>query len=241
MAREHFEATQHLATTLLPPAHALRLSVTLEHAAFLWDCQKEHELARSLAARTIKEVYTSSEGLDDDEFADAATIVQALGGIVKRGSNESSPKLNTNKNTKTQTSNPQPPPSLPKIDRTIALSPPSTSTANTPRQSNPSASPFDYHRSTSDRLSTVPEDPSQEASERENDRATTTAPTTISPPASRHSSRMSGKTGVSAQTDKAAKRRMLEAAEQELYRRRSQSANSRQTTPVEGYVRPRQH
>jgi hypothetical protein len=241
MAREHFEATQHLATTLLPPAHALRLSVTLEHAAFLWDCQKEHELARSLAARTIKEVYTSSEGLDDDEFADAATIVQALGGIVKRGSNESSPKLNTNKNTKPQVPNPQAPPNLPKIDRTIALSPPSTSTANTPRQPNLGASPFDYHRSTSDRLSTVPEDPSQEASERGNDHATTTAPTTISPPASRISSRASGKTGVSAQTDKAAKRRMLEAAEQELYRRRSQSANSRQTTPVEGYVRPRQH
>jgi len=292
MAREHFEATQHLATTLLPSAHALRLSVTLEHAAFLWDCQKEHELARDLAARTIKDVYTSSEGLDDDEFAEAAAIVQALGGIVKRGSNEPSPKLNTSRKSKSQTSNPHAPPTLPMIDRTIALSPPSTSTANTPRQPTLGSSPFDYHTSTPDRLSTVPEDPSQEASERENDRATTTAPTTISPAASRLSSHASGKTGVSdkaakrrmleaaegmvggggggeaagrgwvdsispaasrlssrasdktgvsAQTDKAAKRRMLEAAEQELYRRRSQSANSRQTTPVEGYVRPRQH
>lgn len=240
MAREHFEATQHLATTLLPPAHALRLSVTLEHAAFLWDCQKEHELARSLAARTIKEVYTSSEGLDDDEFADAAAIVQALGGIVKRGSNEPSPKLNSSKNAKPQNPIPHAPPTLPMIDRTIALSPPSTSTANIPRQPTLGSSPYDYPRSTPDRLSTVPEDPSQEASERENDRATTTAPTTISQPTSRLSSRTSGKTGVSAQTDKAAKRRMLEAAEQELYRRRSQSASSRQTTPVEGYVRPRE-
>lgn len=239
MAREHFEATQHLAMTLLPPAHALRLAATLEHAAFMWDCLKDHEQARSLAARTIKEVYSSSEGLDDDEFADAAAIVQALGGIVKRGSNESSPNLSTN-TSKTQVQRARAPPILPLIDRTIALSPPSTSTANTSRRPSLDPSPIVHYRSTPDRLSTVPEDPSQETSERENDRATTTAPTTLSPSASRLSSRASGKTGMSSQTDKAAKRRVLEAAEQELYRRRSQSANSRQTTPVEGYVHPRQ-
>jgi hypothetical protein len=239
MAREHFEATQHLATTLLPPAHALRLAATLEHAAFMWDCLKDHEQARTLAARTIKEVYTSSEGLDDDEFADAAAIVQALGGIVKRGSNESSPNLSNNGN-KAPVPRARPPPNLPLIDRTIAISPPSTSTANTSRRPSLDPSPIVHYRSTPDRLSTVPEDPSQETSERENDRATTTAPTTLSPSVSRLSSRASGKTGMSAQTDKAAKRRVLEAAEQELYRRRSQSANSRQTTPVEGYVRSRQ-
>ncbi|KAM0722863.1 hypothetical protein Q7P37_001061 [Cladosporium fusiforme] len=235
MAHEHFEATQHLATTLLPPAHALRLSVTLEHAAFLWDCQKEHEQARTLAARTIKEVYTSSEGLDDEEFADAATIVQALGGIVKRGSNDSSPKLN-NPNSASQLLHQQhqqqqqsKPRTLPLIDRTIALSPPSTTTTRRPSLETPA---FPHNRSTPDRLSTVPEDPSQETSERENDRATTTAPTTISPP----NSRLSSRTGASTKSDKAAKRRALEAAEQELYRRRSQSASasSRQNTPVEG-------
>jgi hypothetical protein len=207
----------------------------------MWDCLKDHEQARTLAARTIKEVYSSSEGLDDDEFADAAAIVQALGGIVKRGSNESSPNLSNNSNNKTQAPRVRPPPqNLPLIDRTIAISPPSTSTANTSRRPSLDPSPIVHYRSTPDRLSTVPEDPSQETSERENDRATTTAPTTLSPSVSRLSSRASGKTGVSAQTDKAAKRRVLEAAEQELYRRRSQSANSRQTTPVEGYVRSRQ-
>lgn len=239
MAREHFEATQHLATTLLPPAHALRLAVSLEHAIFMWDCLKDHEQARSLAARTIKKVYSSSEGLDDDEFADAAAIVQALGGIVKRGSNEPSPDPNKH-NTKAQVSQPRATPNFPLIDRTIAISPPSTSTADTTRRPSLDPSPIVHYRSTPDRLSTVPEDPSQETSERENDRATTTAPTTLSPSASRLSSRASGKTGMSSQTDKAAKRRALEAAEQEIYRRRSQSAGSRQTTPVEGYVRPRQ-
>lgn len=231
MARENFEATQHLAINLLPPAHALRLAVTLEHAAFLWDCQKEHEQARSLAARTIKEVYSSSEGLDDDEFADAAAIVQALGGIVKRGSNDSSPSSKDNKNAAPPRP-PQQPHTAPLIDRTIALSPPSPATARRPSLEAPG-----FPRSTSDRLSTVPEDPSQETSERENDRATTTAPTTLSPTASRLSSRAS----ASAKSDKAAKRKMLEAAEQEIYRRRSESAGSRQTTPVEGYAQPSRH
>ncbi|EGP91755.1 uncharacterized protein MYCGRDRAFT_35062, partial [Zymoseptoria tritici IPO323] len=89
MAREHFEAAQTLADRLLPSTHALRLSIILEHAAFLWDCAKEYERARALSRRAIKEVYSSSDGLDDDEFADASALVQALGAIVKRGSNES--------------------------------------------------------------------------------------------------------------------------------------------------------
>ena len=148
--------------------------------------------------------------------------------------------MSNNSNNKAQAPRVRAPPNLPLIDRTIAISPPSTSTANTSRRPSLDPLPIVHYRSTPDRLSTVPEDPSQETSERENDRATTTAPTTLSPSISRLSSRASGKTGVSAQTDKAAKRRVLEAAEQELYRRRSQSANSRQTTPVEGYVRPRQ-
>lgn len=246
MAREHFEGTQQLATTLLSAVHPLRLAVTLEHATFLWDCQKDPELARNLAARTIKEVYASSEAMDDEDFQDCAVIVQALGGIVKRGSNESSPKFNnSNGSRNSQASQPRNASNknLPMIDRTIALSPPSTSTSsnnNNARRPSLEPSPFSHHRSTPDRLSTVPEDPSRETSERENDRATTTAPTTISPPMSRLSSRASGKTGTSGLTDKAAKRRVLEAAEQELYRRGSQSAgaSSRQTTPVEGYVRP---
>ncbi|KAF2209695.1 hypothetical protein CERZMDRAFT_113713 [Cercospora zeae-maydis SCOH1-5] len=92
MAKEHFETAQHLSDSLLPVTHALRLSVALEHTAFLWDCAKEHDRSRLLARKTIKEVYSSSDGLDDDEFADASVLVQALGGMVKRGSNESTPQ-----------------------------------------------------------------------------------------------------------------------------------------------------
>ncbi|KXL46268.1 hypothetical protein M433DRAFT_34359, partial [Acidomyces richmondensis BFW] len=89
MAREHFETAQHLANTLLPSTNALRLSLSLDHAVFLWECEKDHERARRLARRTIKEVYASTEGLDDEEFANASVLVQALGGIVRRSSGDS--------------------------------------------------------------------------------------------------------------------------------------------------------
>jgi len=265
MTREHFAMTQQMAQDTLPPAHALRLSVSLEHAAFLWDCDKDHEQARQLARDTIKAVYASTQGLDDEEFADAAALVQALGGIVKRGSTESTPNIGSNKvsppvrrqlpvapkhkrqpQPETQRSPPARPPrtGVPPIDRTIAVSPPS---ARRSRASPPSrtvtASPSQIPRSVTrsqDRLSTVPEDPSQEASERE-----TTAPTTVSPPMSRLSSRSNSSkprrpsSSTSGISDKAAKRRAVEAAE-ELYRRnsvKSAAGSSRRTTPVEGYVR----
>ncbi|KAF2722632.1 14-3-3 protein, partial [Polychaeton citri CBS 116435] len=92
MAREHFETAQQLANSLLSAANALRLSVSLEHAAFLWDCDKSHDRARRLARKTIKEVYKSPEGLDDDEFADASALVQNLGGIVRRGTQDPTPQ-----------------------------------------------------------------------------------------------------------------------------------------------------
>ncbi|KAF2767934.1 14-3-3 protein, partial [Teratosphaeria nubilosa] len=84
MAKEHFEMAQHLADSLLSPTNALRLCVSLDHAMFMSDCEKANDQARRLARRTIKAVYSSPEGLDDDEFADAAILVQVLGGLVKR-------------------------------------------------------------------------------------------------------------------------------------------------------------
>lgn len=258
MTREHFESTQQLANKLLPSAHALRLSVSLEYSAFLWDCEKEHEQARKLARRTIKDVYSSTQGLDDEEFADAAAMVQALGGIVRRGSAESSPKANESRpvpppkpppeQLSEQQTRPTPGPSrtsqprsgIPLIDRTIAVSPASAKRriASPPSTSPPSQIPRSTtsRTRTPDRLSTVPEDPSQETSERD-----TTAPTTLSRLSSRSnpSKPRRASSSTSNNSDKAAKRRAVEAAE-ELYRRNSgasRNAHSRQTTPVETYVR----
>ncbi|KAF2486780.1 14-3-3 domain-containing protein, partial [Neohortaea acidophila] len=86
IAKEYFNAAQYLATNLLFPANPLRLSLSLEHAAFLQDCSDEPDRARRLARAAIKDVYASSEGLDDEEFADASTLVQLLGGVVRRNS-----------------------------------------------------------------------------------------------------------------------------------------------------------
>nr|OQO28245.1 hypothetical protein B0A51_05395 [Rachicladosporium sp. CCFEE 5018] len=255
MARGYFETAHDLATTLLPAAQALRLSISLENAVFLWDCEKSPDASRRLARHSIKAVYASAEGLDDEEFADASALVQALGGIVRRGSADSTPRAPSNPTMPPAVPRKPVPSSIPRpspgpIDRTIALSPPQsqTSTAGSSSNKRPRAAlsqPLSLPRGTPDRLSTVPEDPSQEASERD-----TTAPTTLSPPVSRLSSRSRtgaskiGRASSSGSEGKAAKRRLVEAAELEVERRsaaggsqRSGSRGSRVPTPSEGYVR----
>lgn len=224
---EHFGTAQRLAESLLPPAHALRLSIALEHAAFLWDCERNHQRARHLARKTIKDVYSSTEGLDDDEFLDASSLVQALGGIVRRGSNESTPRPSQEQiASPPQTTSRAPPP----IDRTIAVSPTKNKQNRTQTQS---PSQIRSILKTPERLSTVPEVNSTEAIS--DGRPPTTV---ISPPVSRLSNRSrSRRTPSAAGSDKASKRRAVEQAEE---RSRSAGAsssnNSRQPTPQEGYV-----
>lgn len=245
MAAEHFSTTQHLAESLLPPSHGLRLSVSLEHAAFIWDCQKDHNRARHLAKKTIKEVYTSSEGLDDDEFADASGMVRSLGGIVKRGTNEAARRSSREQLTQSpQRSSSRPtiaraqPPhhnhtqrgpdrgspmqrarastTRPHIDRTISVSP-LDKRGRTPSIISERGS----ITHTPDRLSTVPEIESGDVSE------APTQPSAISPPASRLSSRsgIPRRTSSATSDDKTSKRKAVEAAE-EIYRRTTKSGDS---------------
>lgn len=229
MTREHFETCQHLAESLLSPAHALRLSVSLEHAAFLWDCVKEHTPARKLARRIIKEVYASSEGLDDDEFAEASALVQALGGIVRKGMEESTPKPSE---TQLAIEPTKPTNRAPPLDRAIAVTPPNNKRS---RAESPTVNYSTHH--TLDRLSTVPEVESSETSG-DLQPPRTTAPKTLSPPISRLSGRgkatsRSGRSvstaSVSASSDKASKRARAEYAE-ELHRLNSASKSSNPST-----------
>lgn len=232
LAGEHFDTAQHLANSLLPPAHALRLSVALEHAVFLGDCAKAHSRARRLARRTIEDVYNSTEGLDDDEFADASALVQALGGIIKRSTNETTPRPS-----REQVVSPNQRVSrAPQIDRTIAVSP--------THQSNRNPSPAQVRSilRTPERLSTVPEVESTETS------VEGRTQTAMSPPVSRLSSRSRQRRPSSAASDKSSKRRAVEQAE-ELHRQRSAGnrsnvsggSQSRQHTPQEGYVAKPKH
>lgn len=261
MAREYFDTAQQLAYSFLPATHALRLSVSLEYTAFLWDCAKDHDRARKLARRSIRDVYASSDGLDDDEFADASALVQALGGIVRRGSNDSTPQQPPSTSPTQRASSTR---HRPKIDRTIAVSPGENRGARTnnhqqqqtsyyhqpppqiqqiPRSQIPRAMQTHHHQQqqriqtgTPERLSTVPEE----------EPSLSRAPTTTnSPPTSRSSTRPRRASSVTSQaSDKASKRKLVEQAEERARSRQGSASSqggagqhSRQATPAEGYVR----
>ncbi|KAK0265275.1 hypothetical protein LTR35_017192 [Friedmanniomyces endolithicus] len=230
MTEEHFDTAQHLANSLLPPAHALRLSISLEHAAFLWECEKQYESSVRLAGRAVRTVYTSKEGLDDEEFADASALVQNLAAIVKRGRTEG---LRPQPSQETLPSPRQQQPVHHRapltIDRTIAVSP--TNRGASAQSPNVMSERSSMMR-TPERLSTVPEDVSAEATS-----SSHTLAAALEAPVSRLSSRSGGGGGgaqrkasssssTGAFADKAAKRRAVEQAE-EVHRRNS-AASSRE-------------
>ncbi|KAI9710909.1 MAG: hypothetical protein M1820_002344 [Bogoriella megaspora] len=80
-----FTTTSSLASSLLPGSHPLRLSVALEHSAFLYDCAKEFDRARRIARRAVAEVYNAQEDMDDTEYEDARELVSLLGSMMMRG------------------------------------------------------------------------------------------------------------------------------------------------------------
>ena len=93
LAGGYFTTASGYATQYLPGSHPLRLSVALEHSAFLWDCMHDHDESRRVARRAIKDVYRAQEAMDDSEFEDAAELVGILGRMMKRKSWESTPRV----------------------------------------------------------------------------------------------------------------------------------------------------
>lgn len=93
LASGYFSTATSYATSFLPGSHPLRLSVALEHSAFLWDCLHDHEGSRRIARRAIKDVYRAQEAMDDTEFEDAAELVGILGKMMKRKSWEGTPRV----------------------------------------------------------------------------------------------------------------------------------------------------
>lgn len=89
----YFRAATNIAALLLPGAHPLRLSVAIEHAAFLWDCVHDHNGARSIARRAIRSLRDGEdEGISDEQYDDAAEMVGTLGRIMRRKSWEGTPR-----------------------------------------------------------------------------------------------------------------------------------------------------
>lgn len=93
LASGYFTTATQYATSFLPGSHPLRLSVALEHSAFLWDCLHDHDASRRVARRAIKDVYRAQEAMDDTEFEDAAELVGILGRMMKRKSWEGTPRV----------------------------------------------------------------------------------------------------------------------------------------------------
>ncbi|KAK8250718.1 hypothetical protein HDK77DRAFT_190631 [Phyllosticta capitalensis] len=86
ITESHFVNADRAATALLPGSHPLRLSTAVEHCAFIWDCLHDFQYARRLARQTIRAVYHAKEGMDDEDFEEAAKMVDQLGKIMKRRS-----------------------------------------------------------------------------------------------------------------------------------------------------------
>jgi hypothetical protein len=93
LASGYFTTATSYATQFLHGSHPLRLSVALEHSAFLWDCVHDHDGSRRVARRAIKDVYRAQEAMDDTEFEDAAELVGILGRMMKRKSWEGTPRV----------------------------------------------------------------------------------------------------------------------------------------------------
>jgi hypothetical protein len=238
--QSYFKHVQHLADTLLAPTHALRLSVALEHSAFVWECAKDQERARRIAKSAIKEVYASPEGLDDEEFNDAAALVQALGGLVKRGSSSAASTPQSSRDNVATKSPQQRVPQQPQqrnvrkpplaIDRTIALSPKHARNLSTP---SPNPGLTQTRIRTPERLSTVAEVESVDDVEPLPSPRTTTGPSSSIPqrvsqskiPARQSSLRSNGSTASTA-ASKLAKRRMVEDAERRLLHHKTTSSLS---------------
>lgn len=100
-ATNYFSIAASLASKLLTASDPLRLSVALEHSAFLHDCVHDHEASWRRARDAIRAVYEDEGKLSDAEFEDAAALVEALAGLSRRTSgggsttSRSSPKSRT--------------------------------------------------------------------------------------------------------------------------------------------------
>ncbi|KAL8747729.1 MAG: hypothetical protein Q9190_000428 [Brigantiaea leucoxantha] len=84
-ATTYFTEASALADSLLSGSHPIRLSVKTEYAAYMYDCLHDADGSRRLAQQAIKDVYNAPEGMDDEQFEDAAEMVQILGKMMKRG------------------------------------------------------------------------------------------------------------------------------------------------------------
>lgn len=132
----HFRAATITATACLPGAHPLRLSVAIEHAAFLWDCVHDHEGARTISRRAIRALQEGEEdeNVTDEAYDDAVEMVGQLGRTMRKKSWEGTPQ--TGAESSPSMGNPSPAP-LKKVSLPlppVSAPPPSIPIPMTPRK-----------------------------------------------------------------------------------------------------------
>ncbi|KAF2428649.1 hypothetical protein EJ08DRAFT_322760 [Tothia fuscella] len=214
----HFRAATTTGASILAGAHPLRLSVAIEHAAFLWDCVHDHDGARQLARRAIRDLRQGEEeGVTDEGFEDAAEMVGILGRIMRRKSWEGTPGIGGQTSpapaTTTSTTGPSTMPATVPITTAPPSAPPTAPIPTTPRRINVLRDPANPTNLDGGPMGGTPTTPSShrrdskssssQAHKRSGSRSTTTQANTPrertrvsgeTPPRTRHSS--GGNTGV---------------------------------------------
>ena len=85
LASSCFAFASSLADTHLQGSHPIRLSVKIEYSAYLYDCLHDGDASRKLAKAAVQDLYDATEGVDDEMFDDAATMLGVLGRMITRG------------------------------------------------------------------------------------------------------------------------------------------------------------
>ncbi|TID21366.1 14-3-3 protein [Venturia nashicola] len=132
----HFRAATITATACLPGAHPLRLSVAIEHAAFLWDCVHDHEGARTISRRAIRALQEGEEdeNLTDEAYDDAVEMVGQLGRTMRKKSWEGTPQSGADSTPSIGNPSPAPPKKVSPPLPPIPAPPPTVPIPTTPRK-----------------------------------------------------------------------------------------------------------
>jgi hypothetical protein len=136
----YFRAASTTAAALLPGAHPLRLSVAIEHVAFLWDCVHDHNGARQLARRAIRDLRQGEEeGVTDEAYQDAAEMVGILGKLMRRTSLDGTPALGSQASPSSTgpSAGPSGTASAPPLPAAVTANPPPTAPPSAPIPTTP--------------------------------------------------------------------------------------------------------
>ncbi|KAI9670686.1 MAG: hypothetical protein M1831_005906 [Alyxoria varia] len=93
MTNAAFSEASALAAQHLSGSNPLRLCISLEYCAFLYDCLYDDGGCNRVARIAIRKTFTAEESMNDHDFDDASSIVGTLGRFMRRKRDEPTPKF----------------------------------------------------------------------------------------------------------------------------------------------------